>query len=495
MSPRAESIPPQPFYEAPEQSTATSRLLLISYVFPPAQASGSLRWQKLSHYVAERGWALDVITLDPSCLESPDLDRLADLAPGTRVYGLAAPSLRIGKLVGAAWALYRRLRARLRAKRVGSAAAVASGERVAAARPESIARSEVRWSLGSPRGFIRAYAVMIEHAFSTRWARGAAALAERVIQPGVHMAIVASGPPHTGYEAGRLLSRATGLPFVMDMRDPWSLAERLLEHAATPLWLLLAARGERRAVAQASLVVANTEPFRAAMCKLYPDAAPRVITAMNGSDDGPLPPPRYAKRFVIAYAGAIYLDRDPRLLFRAVARLIDELRLDPSDIGVEFVGYVERFDAVPVSEIARAEGIADFVRIQPPRPHRAALEFLAGATVLVSLPQDNDLAIPAKIFEYVRFDAWVLVMATPASATGLLLQDSGADVVTPGDLEGLVQTLRTRFQQHQRGIRPTAVAHDGRFSRRVQAAALLDRIEDLGPHAPLSAPMAEAAPN
>jgi glycosyltransferase involved in cell wall biosynthesis len=281
----------------------------------------------------------------------------------------------------------------------------------------------------------------------------------------------------------------------MDMRDPWSLAERLLEHAATPLWLLLAARRERRAVAQAALVVANTEPFRAAMCKLYPDAAHRVITAMNGSDDGPLPPPRHAKRFVIAYAGAIYLDRDPRLLFRAVARLVDELRLEPSDIGVEFVGYVERFDSVPVSEIARAEGIADFVRIQPPRPHRAALEFLAEATVLVSLPQDNDLAIPAKIFEYVRFDAWVLVMATQQSATGLLLQDSDADVVTPGDLEGLVQTLRTRFQQHERGIRPTAVARDGRFSRRVQAAALLDRIEDLGPHASRSAPMAEAAPS
>jgi glycosyltransferase involved in cell wall biosynthesis len=204
-----------------------------------------------------------------------------------------------------------------------------------------------------------------------------------------------------------------------------------------------------------------------------------VITVMNGSDEGPLPPTRHDDRFVIAYAGAIYLDRDPRILFRAVARLIDELELTPQAIGLEFIGHVDRYGAVPVSDIAREEGLAEFVSIQPPRPHRAALEFLARATVLVSLPQDNDLAIPAKIFEYVRFDAWVLVMATPESATGLLLRDSGVDVVAPGDLEEIVRRLRTHFLAHHRGIRPTRVVSDGRFSRRTQAESLLDAIAGL----------------
>jgi glycosyltransferase involved in cell wall biosynthesis len=495
MRQRPESLPPRPFYEALESARAAShRLLLISYVFPPAQASGSLRWQKLSHFVAERGCALDVVTLDPSCLDSPDLERLADLAPGTRVYGVPAPSLPIGELVRAAWGLYRGLRARLRRVRMGSAASEsASGGSVAEARPGSFARKEVRWSLGSPRGFIRAYSVWFESAFSDRWARAAAALAERLIEPGVHTAIITSGPPHTAYEAGRRLSRATGLPFVMDMRDPWSLAERLLEYVATPLWLRLAARGERRAVSQAALVVTNTEPFRVAMCRVYPEAAHRVITVMNGSDEGPLPPSRQDERFLIAYAGAIYLDRDPRLVFRAVARLIAEFELTPQAIGLELIGHVDRYGAVPVSDIAREEGLSEFVRIQPPRPHRAALEFLARATVLVSLPQDNDLAIPAKIFEYVRFDAWVLVMATPESATGLLLRDSGADVVAPDDLEEIVRTLRMRFLQHRRGIRPTRVATDGRFSRRVQAELLLDAIESLGTRDPLHAPISSGA--
>jgi hypothetical protein len=173
--------------------------------------------------------------------------------------------------------------------------------------------------------------------------------------------------------------------------------------------------------------------------------------------------------------------------------VVDELALTPQAIGVEFIGHVDRYGAVPVSEIAREEGLADFVSIQPPRPHRAALEFLARATVLLSLPQDNDLAIPAKIFEYVRFDAWVLVMATPQSATGLLLRDSGADVVAPDDLEELVRTLRRRFLQHRRGVRPNRVAVDARFSRRAQAELLLDAIERLGPRDPRPAPIASGA--
>src|SRR2546423_13559633 len=94
---------PRPFFESSPGSTpAGRRLLLISYVFPPTQASGSLRWQKLSHYAAEHGWSFDVITLDPSCITAPDFDRLADLPRGTRVYGVPSPTLRIDQGIRAA---------------------------------------------------------------------------------------------------------------------------------------------------------------------------------------------------------------------------------------------------------------------------------------------------------------------------------------------------------------------------------------------------------
>jgi hypothetical protein len=316
----------------------------------------------------------------------------------------------------------------------------------------------------------------MEYAQSGSWARDAAALALQLIEPGVHEAVISSGPPHMAHEAGRLVSRATGLPFVMDMRDPWSLVQRLPEHVASPLWYRLADRHERRAVRQAALVVANTEPFRLAMYDRYAEVRDRLITVMNGCDADPLPPSRHGKRFIIGYAGGIYIDRDPRLLFRAAARMIGELGLEPDEFGIEFIGAVHRYGSTSVSDIARSEGVERFVTLEPQRPRKAALEFLARATMLVSLPQDGDMQLPGKIFEYLRFDAWVLALATRDSATGVLLRGTAADVIAPDDFEGLVEILRERFLQYRNGIRPRRIARDGRFSRRAQAQRLLDAI-------------------
>jgi hypothetical protein len=308
------------------------------------------------------------------------------------------------------------------------------------------------------------------------WAREAAALAQELIEPAIHDAVITSGPPHMVHEAGRLVSLASGVPFVMDMRDPWSLVERLPGELASPLWLRLAAFHERRAVARAALLVANTEPLRRAMCDRYPDARSRTITVMNGCDTDAVPATRHGECFVLVYAGDIYLDRDPRLLFRAAAQTIREFALEPVDFRIEFIGEVERYGSTLVSEIAREEGVERFVTLASKRPRRQALEFLARATMLVSLPQDSEMAIPAKIFEYLRFDAWVLALAAHNSATGMLLRGSGADVVPPDDFDGLVGVLRQRVTQFRNGTRPRRIARDGHFGRRAQAQRLLDAI-------------------
>jgi glycosyltransferase involved in cell wall biosynthesis len=475
MESRLRSARPQPYFGLSETPRSPGpRLLLITRAFPPANSIGALRWQKLSAYVAERGWGLDIVTVDPSSLPSTDPSRLADLPSGARAYGVPTTAPWIERATRAAWKMYRWVRPR-RDQRPGSASAVAPNAATTAT--DSLGREQVRWTWKSPRECIRAYFAWLEYARIGRWARDAAALALQIIEPGVHEAVISSGPPHMAHEAGRLVSRRTGLPFVMDMRDPWTLALRLPEHVASPVWYRLADRYERRAVSHAALVVANTEPLRLAMCDRYREARDRLITVMNGCDADPLPPSRHGKRFIIGFAGGIYIDRDPRPLFRAAARVIGELALEPTDFGIEFVGHVERYGSTLVSDIAREEGVERFVTLEPPRSRKAALEFLAQATMLVSLPQDGDMQLPAKIFEYLRFDAWVLALATHDSATGVLLRGSGADVVAPHDVDGIVAVLRDRFTQYRSGIRPRRIAGDGRFSRRAQAERLLDAIE------------------
>lgn len=463
---------PAPFFEASGGSSTRRRLLLISGLFPPAPEVGALRWQKMARYVAERGWELDVVMHDPDSLASPDWTRLAELPPGTRLYGVHPSTILLIDAIETSWRWIRAHHGRARARRDEAGG---GDRRPAPRRPDSIPRDEITWSLGKLRGYVRAYNSWSLYVELERWARDAAAIARCIVRPGLHDAVISSGPPHAAHEAARLVSRHSGIPFVMDMRDVWGLAQRCSESIASPLLLHLARRYERRAVREASLVVANTDAAGAAMRRIHPEASARIVTVTNGFDEDPLPAPRQGGPFVVAYAGTIYLDRDPGGLFRAARRVIDELALFPSDFAIRFIGASE--SSVPLTEMAEAAGIASFVEIGPSCPRAQALEFLAQASMLVILPQDTDLAIPAKLFEYVRFDAWLLALAERGSAIEVLLRGTAADVVPSNDTDAVAAVLRRRYQEHAAGAKPHAIAAEGRLSRRFQAGVLLDAIE------------------
>src|SRR5207249_4914766 len=147
----------------------------------------------------------------------------------------------------------------------------------------------------------------------------------------------------------------------------------------------------------------------------------------NGYDEDPVPRSRHGRRFTIEYAGTIYLDRNPRMLFKAAARVVRELALSPSDFRIELMGDVKSFEGVPIEVIAGEEHLNGFVGARPPGLRRDVVEFLADAAMLLSLPQDSDMAIPSKIFEYMQYDAWILALAERDSATERLLRGSNAD--------------------------------------------------------------------
>jgi PST family polysaccharide transporter len=455
------------------------RLLLVSYHFPPDPAVGARRWGQLARYAAERGWGLDVIALDSEELPARDPEGFADLPLDVRVFGVSLPKLGIERLEAVCWRVYRALRDRWHARR----AVTGNGNDAVPLPPQragSLPREEMRWRPLRPRTLARAYFAWLEYARSGAWARAAARLGITLIRRGggQHRAMITCGPPHMAHAAGRLVAEVTGLPFVMDLRDPWSLVQRLPEDLASPVWLRLAERHERQAIAHASLLVANTEPHAEALRVCYPRSAGRVIAVSNGFDAGPLPlSPNGNQRFVVAYAGSLYLDRDPRPLFRAAARMVQTLDLEPADFGIDLMGEVASFDGLPLATIARVEGLDGFVRTLPPGTRANAHRFLAQAALLVLLPQDSDLAIPAKTFEYMQFNAWLLALAAPRSAVARLLEGSRADVVAPDDVDAIAGVLVRHYQEHARGERGVPLALDPRFSRQAQANRLFGALE------------------
>jgi hypothetical protein len=262
----------------------------------------------------------------------------------------------------------------------------------------------------------------------------------------------------------------------MDTRDPWRFIERIPEAIASPVWLGVSRFFEERCVREAALVITNTEPAAELLRRTYPGAGPFLavrngsdrVRAVSGTREGP---------FTIVFAGSIYLDRDPRPLFEAASRLVRERELTPEDFRIVLVGNVAEYEGRPVRNLAETAGVAEYVELRAAVPRDELVGILEEASLLVSLPQDSDLAIPSKIYEYAEYPAWLLAISKPDSATGRLLSDTEADLVVPHSAEAIYEALAARYQEYEAGRRPRPLAVDPRFQRSTQAAILLHALE------------------
>lgn len=467
-----------PFFERPSRHEQEQRrLILISQHFPPNATVGARRWEQLAHFIADRGWGLDVVMCQQ---DAGDAARMAALPDGVRVFHVPQPHVIAERLETWASRVYRWIFPRQQPR----GATTVPPENAVVSDRASIAREQMRWPPRSIREFTRLGSAHTVVSRDEAWARHAAAMGLSILKPGVHRAVVSSGPPHMAHEAARQVAAVARLPLVVDMRDPWSLLPMLHETIASYWWYRQARRYERRVLANAAIVIANTDHARAGLAAVYPEARERMITVLNGTDSYPVPPSRRGGRFTIGFAGTVYLDQDVRNLLRASAEVIRGLSLTPADFGVDFIGDFGKPGESPIAAIAREAGIGDYVSVGPRRPHGEALEFLAQATMLVVFVGFGSEFIPAKTFEYMRFDAWLLTLTEPGSATEQLLSGTDADIVAPADVPGIAAAIRRRYEMHRQGVSPTRIARDDRFSRARQAEILLDAIDRVSAQAP-----------
>ena len=336
----------------------------------------------------------------------------------------------------------------------------------------------MRGSWWDPAYLRRAYLTLATLRGDHQWARDAFRLGEALSRKEEYQLVISCGPPHMAHVAGKQLACHAGLPFVMDLRDPWSLECRLPTEQAHPLYFTVARRHENQCVEDADLVVTNTDEVREAMEQSHRSGRARFLTVRNGYDelDLPPPPPGRPATFKITYAGTIYLDRDPEPLFRAVHSVVRELALTSNELAVELIGNVNVFADSLTAAIAAQCGIRDFVHLYPRQNRDRLWAMLNESSMLVSLPQDSPWAIPSKIYEYMQFNAWLLILAGAESPTARLLSGSGADIVAPSDVAGIADIIARRYREHASGIAPPRIAHP-RFSRANQASRLFDALE------------------
>lgn len=448
------------------------RILVISHAFPPAREVGGIRWAELSRLAIERGWEVDVIAAGPAGVGESTLDVRAGRARVFRVAQAKSILTRIAEVI-----LRSRERTRDWVEAVGGKVAIVEAP-LSADDPSSIARPHPTRTSAVRRGR-NAFVTLSEHMDHLKWCRAVKRVAQSILRAESYSVVLSSAPPHPTHSAAVAIGRSRRIPIVLDFRDPWTFAERLPGHIDADLTLLLARAIEPGVVKAADLVIMNTPLASAAMKRAYPGT--EVLSVMNGFDEGFFPPPHPPPDvFRISYAGSIYLDRDPAPLFRAVATVVRRMGLAPGQLIVEFMGNVHAYGGRSIKEIAAECEMGDSLLVHPPGTRDEALAFLSKAQMLVVLPQDSHLAIPAKVFEYMRFSAWILALTVPESSTGRLLSGVEADVVPHDRSDMIEEAILNRLREFQVSGPPEPLgASKEKVSRRAQADILFDRLESL----------------
>lgn len=391
------------------------RLLLVTYHFPPSDGVGALRWAGLTKYLSRDDWQIRVVSaFGPAEWEYESAVRVAG-RPRRRTLN----------------DLYRGLKGAWRRRTRDS------DEPSSPAPNRSRARAVGRFA-GLPRRVLREMGGLLTWPDEGRgWILSAAWTTRAAIRDFSPDLIVSSGPPHSAHVSARLARGRSGIPWFIDLRDPWAQQEASTELSeATSRWL------EAGAMRSASGVIVTTPELRNLLSDEYPDTPVHWIP--NGVDLDDFAPPE-APPFPglsVVHLGTIYRGRDPDPLLAAFERFLRETpKAREAGSAVRLVGEIAAPFQTPLAERARSD-LKGHLELVPQVPRDEALEILQRSSLSLVLAQRQWEMVPAKLYESVALGIPTLVVAEAGSAAFEAAGRLGTLRAEPDDIEAILGALR-----------------------------------------------------
>lgn len=271
--------------------------------------------------------------------------------------------------------------------------------------------------------------------------------------------VVTSAPPHSVTVSGLLLKHLTGLPWVAELRDPWTdNAIRPPYHTALRARILDLL--EARSLKLADLVVPVTGATADLLRRRVRHAA-KVQLVRNGVPEWTAPArPTGSGPFRIVHTGTLYGSRDPRPLMAAIAALRrrGSVRL-PESIHLELVGNCASYEPL-IRQAAEQLPPPDRVVLHGSVGQEESARMMASADLLLLLAQNQPLQVPQKLYDYLASRRPVLAFVDREGESAEMLRSVGGhflvhDATTPeieARLEAAIDSRNEPFETDEARI-------------------------------------------
>jgi glycosyltransferase involved in cell wall biosynthesis len=374
------------------------RLLYLAFYFPPSRASGVYRARATANHFAAAGWDVTVF---------------------------AAPLRFLHDVVGS----------------VDEKLLATVDPRVTVERPElNLYRwehelREMSWFRGTmPALAQRFHSWREEKQFPEQyvsWARSAVGRALKLHRWQRFDAVLATGNPFAAFAAAWAIHRLTGVPYVLDYRDSWTLDLFTDEPAFPPkhpAW-----GWERRVIDRAAATVFVNDALRGWHARRYPAAADRMLVVPNGwdpdlLDPGPVEPCGRDRPLRYGYLGTITAKQPVEEMAAAFARARSHPDLAGAELNVyghlgffrhSHSCYLPRLGLAPQGEPVPDTGI----RLRGPVSKTDVSAVYADSDVLVFLAAGGRYVTSGKIFEYLATGRPIVSVHAPDIAAREVLRD------------------------------------------------------------------------
>ncbi len=427
------------------------RVLIITYYWPPSGGSGVQRWVKFSKYLPSQGWQPVIYTPENPDMPSIDQSLYSDIPGEAEI---------IKRPITEIYSIYRRISGN---KGGGEVNPINSQKKTL----KQKLMLAIRGNLFIPDPRIS-------------WLRPSVRFLKKYLREHPVDVIVSTGPPHSMHLIAREVSKATGIPWVADFRDPWTRMF-YFKHLALSDWARKKhEKLEKIVLDDASAVVAVSPLVQEEFKTMTGNRIELVTNGYDPEDFGQVVEPD--GHFNIVHTGLFASDGNPETLWKVLSDLCREDARFADQLRIRLVGKNDTMILDSIHAAGLERNLVDLGY----RDHTVAVREQMGSTMLI-LPLRKEpeyrATLPGKLFEYLGSQRPVLGIGQTDGAMARILADTGAGETFEWDDEAGIRTyVLKRWEKFLAGDDDSVPDNNiEQYSRKATArkmAALLESLID-----------------
>lgn len=425
-------------------------VLILTYYWPPAGGPGVQRWLKFVKYLEEFGWEAHILTVEKGTYPARDEELVNEIPAGVKVTKTKSKD---------PFRFYNMLKG----KKDGSV-------------------SVALINIDKKRSLLDRLAMYIRSNFFVPdgrkgWVPYANREALEIIERENIDLLVTTGPPHSTHLAGLKIRKKMNIPWLADLRDPWTSVyynEMLPRTART--------RKKDRKLEDA--VISGADAVTVVSPGMQQEFSVRnenVHVVMNGFDADDMAQSREDIEkdplFSLTYTGNFKPNQHIPRIWDGICELLSENEDFRKDFRLRFVGNLD--NSIP--EYFISKGFSENLEQIPYVPHTEVTGIMASSALLLFVvPQsrNNKLIITGKLFEYLASGTPVIpVGPIDGDAAAILKQCERETMIDYKEKEIFKEGLLKKFREWKKTdgyfSKPDVSMLD-RYSRRSSAKSMVD---------------------